>query len=221
VLAKTQTTALPGVSSRLRQRQGRVSVHGVTLLQICSHPASSLEDSAWTTRGWTYQEGYLSRRRLIFTDHQVPFLCNGMHVAESVKRAPFALNCFGNKLFLHVVPSRAQSIQNKRELHKLKWFGPLITEYSARKLPYESDVILASLGIFRALERRGLYHIWGVPYDIGQKHSLRLDWYHQAASERRVGVPTWSWAGWIRSAQVNDIFQDKPQFDVRVRSKYV
>lgn len=206
---------LPGISSRLRQRQGRVVVHGVTLLQIFPHPASVLKDSVWAKRGWTYQEGYLSNRRLIFTDYQVSFLCNGVHIAESVKRAPFALNCFDNKYFLDVVPSRAQS-QNQKNIYRMKGVGGLITEYSARRLTYESDVILALLGIFRVLERRGIYHIWGVPYQPDDGHGLRLDWYQQASSQRRAGFPTWSWTGWTGPVEINDRFKDRPRFDIRI-----
>jgi hypothetical protein len=32
--------------------------------------------SRWATRAWTYQEGYLSKRRLLFTDRQAVFVCD-------------------------------------------------------------------------------------------------------------------------------------------------
>ncbi len=36
------------------------------------------------TRGWTYQEGVLSNRRLVFTEEQVYWECRGMAVCETV-----------------------------------------------------------------------------------------------------------------------------------------
>ncbi|KAL2133083.1 hypothetical protein VTI74DRAFT_2951 [Chaetomium olivicolor] len=51
------------------------------------HASSELARSRcrWATPGGTYQESYLSPRRLIFTDRQVSFLCNTMHRAEGVR----------------------------------------------------------------------------------------------------------------------------------------
>jgi hypothetical protein len=36
--------------------------------------------ASWFERGWTYQEGVLSRRRLMFTENQVCFQCEEMDV---------------------------------------------------------------------------------------------------------------------------------------------
>lgn len=45
--------------------------------------SDSIKQSKWATRGWTYQEGCLSRRRLIFTEKEVLFLCNKLLVKET------------------------------------------------------------------------------------------------------------------------------------------
>jgi hypothetical protein len=216
---ETADYGLPGVSSRFRRSQASLEVHGATILQIFPHPAVVLKKSAWSRRAWTYQEGYLSNKRLIFTDTQLSFLCNGMHIAESVRIAPFALNCFDNIPFLNIMPSQNQiQIQKARRHshHKLKGVSEFISEYSSRQLTYNSDVVLALLGVFRVLERRRVYHIWGVPYEISEEQSLRLDWHHEAPSMRRGGFPTWSWTGWTGSARTNDTPQDWPQFDIDV-----
>ncbi len=52
-------------------------------------PASDRSDnevqrSRWNTRGWTYQEGLLARRRLVFTGSQCYFQCGAMCRVESI-----------------------------------------------------------------------------------------------------------------------------------------
>ncbi|KAK8064971.1 hypothetical protein PG997_011718 [Apiospora hydei] len=41
-------------------------------------PWASINTSRWATRGWTYQEAVLSRRRLVFTQNHVYFECRNM-----------------------------------------------------------------------------------------------------------------------------------------------
>src|SRR3954468_25000254 len=42
-----------------------------------------LSSSTWARRGWTFQEGLLSQRRVFFTRHQVYFSCQFIERAES------------------------------------------------------------------------------------------------------------------------------------------
>ncbi|KAK4223990.1 hypothetical protein QBC38DRAFT_486473, partial [Podospora fimiseda] len=75
---------LPGVSKRHRLWQPRGQIAGATIVRVPEHTTHTLQKSTWSTRGWTYQEGFLSQRRLIFTDHQVSFLCNQMYCCEAI-----------------------------------------------------------------------------------------------------------------------------------------
>ncbi|KAI1848649.1 hypothetical protein JX266_005508 [Neoarthrinium moseri] len=74
---------LPGVDSTARQDQPQVQIGPVKLLEGHRHPSHELLDTPWSTRGWTLQESILSRRRMIFSDTEVTFLCNTIHWAES------------------------------------------------------------------------------------------------------------------------------------------
>src|SRR5690349_12789689 len=85
---------LPGVSTRSRPKQKVATSkqilprrwnRNVTFLQLPAHPAQTIKSSVWATRGWTYQEGILAQRRIIFSDHQVSYLCNQSHWCESMK----------------------------------------------------------------------------------------------------------------------------------------
>ncbi|KAF2688371.1 heterokaryon incompatibility, partial [Lentithecium fluviatile CBS 122367] len=59
---------LPRISHRCRESQSKLALGVLVFVQgISPHPAE-LQTAQWTTRAWTYQEDFLSRRRLVFTD---------------------------------------------------------------------------------------------------------------------------------------------------------
>jgi Heterokaryon incompatibility protein (HET) len=64
--------SLPGFS-RPRVHQPQVSIGEGLYVSPMPDPLWVIRNSCWATRGWTYQEALLSRRRLVFTDHQVYF----------------------------------------------------------------------------------------------------------------------------------------------------
>ena len=69
-VGKDPTLGLAGVSRR-RNCQPRVSVGGHTLVSLFRHPINNVRSSKLASRGWTYQEAVLARRRLFFTEDQV------------------------------------------------------------------------------------------------------------------------------------------------------
>lgn len=73
---------LPGVSSRHRTEQLSVQVTEDIFLLFYEKPRVSFAASKWNTRGWTYQEGLLSKRQLVFTDKMTYFQCYEMHGDE-------------------------------------------------------------------------------------------------------------------------------------------
>ncbi|KAK3378967.1 heterokaryon incompatibility protein-domain-containing protein [Lasiosphaeria ovina] len=76
---------LPGCNGTPRHSQSMAQVRGRLLVSTFPDPSFLLSQSTWATRGWTYQEGILSKRRLVFTEKQVLFDCNGTNLSE--KRA--------------------------------------------------------------------------------------------------------------------------------------
>ncbi|KAM0794925.1 heterokaryon incompatibility protein-domain-containing protein, partial [Usnea florida] len=73
---------LPGVSDTLRRAQPYAVVRGQLLASTMRSSPVAIRSSRWATRGWTYQEAALSRKRLVFTDDQVFFECKGMSCSE-------------------------------------------------------------------------------------------------------------------------------------------
>lgn len=181
---------LPGVGNRARHQQAKVSIpsQGISLLQIFPHTAKKLAESVSASRGWTFQEGYLSRRRLIFTDHQVSFLCNSMYAAESIQKPAAMHNAHSITEFRNIIPSVTS---------RLWTFPGLIREYTMRRLSFGSDAIDAVSGILKTFEDEEIRHFWGVP--LWKKNRFPIDWYHTDPTvtyARRTEFPSWTWAGW-------------------------
>ncbi|KAF2242406.1 HET-domain-containing protein, partial [Trematosphaeria pertusa] len=73
---------LPGVGHTPRISQTCVEINNAQFVSTLPAPHVPIQGSKWFTRGWTFQEGILSRRRLVFTPQQVYFECNGMQACE-------------------------------------------------------------------------------------------------------------------------------------------
>jgi len=201
---------LPGVGKRERRSQGKTNVGSITLLQIFPHTSFTIHSSVWASRGWTYQEGVLSRRRLIFTDDQVSFLCNFMHCSETLNMPPEPQNTMGRETqFVGILP-RTVNIGKKELWGEYREMKGHIMEFSKRRLSYNSDALNAILGIFHSLRSfngNGLNHLWGMPIKFSPSSSdlvIPLHWYHNKPAIRREDFPGWSWTGWDGSVCMTD-----------------
>ncbi|KAM6515524.1 hypothetical protein FSOLCH5_009749 [Fusarium solani] len=86
IAGQASPSGLPGVSSRcprVSQPSVRIKGHAITL--IPPDPAHQIESSAWMTRGWTYQEGLLARRRLFFSETEMSFECCDLLAREAIR----------------------------------------------------------------------------------------------------------------------------------------
>jgi hypothetical protein len=174
------TYGLPGVSNRPRKPQGCVRIGDISLVQVFRDPSASVTSSAWNKRAWTFQEGILSRRKLLFTDRQVSFLCEDMFRVECIS-APQSAGLM-NADITELLPRGLK-----------RWPSILLYKYTMRSLSYDADALNACLGVLKSIDEWN--HIWGVPFAIGS-HKFPLGWYHQKPARRREGFPSWSWAGW-------------------------
>ncbi|KAF2733130.1 HET-domain-containing protein, partial [Polyplosphaeria fusca] len=67
---------LPRVSGPLpNEHSFKIGEH--TFLPL-RNPRAAVSSSKWSTRGWTYQEALLSRRRLVFNEDHMYFQCRAM-----------------------------------------------------------------------------------------------------------------------------------------------
>jgi hypothetical protein len=182
------TYGLPGVGSRPRSLQHHVRIGNTKLVQLM-RPGSDFPKSSWWERAWTYQEAVLSKRKLVFTDHQVFYVCNKMHSAESLHMQATVVNdtislFTSTSLTEMILPTAPRSYES------------YLSAISRRALSHQSDALNACLGILKATNTT---HIWGVPieYDFDSRVlTMDLCWRQDVPSSRRPGFPSWSWAGW-------------------------
>lgn len=202
---------LPGVSKFSRRLQNFVHIQNTTLLELPGGD-HELNFSTWATRGWTYQEGFFSTRRLIFAPSQVLFLCNESFEEESIHRFlqhDESAHMTGTERFRHLIPqfSVDAHISSRQSLLEQ------LAEYSRRDLTYQSDSLNAFHGVLNSYAHnshpfaRTFLHVgWGLFVrklennhpELSEKNELRvyLNWYHEATAARRPNFPTWAWAGW-------------------------
>jgi hypothetical protein len=215
-IGQDPTYGLPGVSLRKRKPQHLTTCSKIGkhfLISTQSWSKEVVETTKWKTRAWTYQEGLLSRRRLVFAEEQMYFECYGMYCYESVH---FPLQTLHRK--------DMQSFKSVFCSEKLIGIFPKgvgttsieivqrIEEYSGLNLTNPSDILRGMLGIFNAFQRSrlGIYHCLGIPILPSITQGVKpiegwtpsmgfffgLFWDLQERSERRNGFPSWSWTGW-------------------------
>ncbi|KAL2072012.1 hypothetical protein VTL71DRAFT_11355 [Oculimacula yallundae] len=176
---------LPGVgkqaSPRSQQAHTKIGQAYLRGLQRIDH---LVLPSSWNSRGWTYQEGILATRRLVFTSSEVYFECQGMSSYESLNLPyrtmhnyrddpnAWPLNPKGDQRLsdcyfattpgrlgarLGLFPLRAGGRPQDLYIH--------IARYSAKNLSYDSDRLRAFLGILNAFEtgKHAVKNIWGIP----------------------------------------------------------
>jgi hypothetical protein len=214
---------LPGVSTRIRKPQAFVNTHGHRL-ECVPDIEQEIQSSRWSTRGWTYQENLLSKRRLVFTRSQTYFQCWNMHCSEAT---PICLE-----------EAHTNSMERfKESIHTLRVFPrkgigktsneieARIQEYLGRDLTWDSDALKAFLGIYQAFRELDypVYNFWGLPIskdrttkridhdpsatgDLGELYNSflsSLGWSMSSCDDasthlltRRDMFPSWTWAAW-------------------------
>lgn len=184
---------LPGVSGVLRKYQPWLHIGGIRFLAF-SDSTDEIRCSKWASRAWTYQEGLLSRRRLVFTQSQVYFQCMESHCWEGLA---FPWKAVQPLKFYQVFPDNGIGT-------KASDIIPRLNEYASRQLSYGSDILNAFLGIFHPYQSKGVLHCWGLPFLVKDENSMAeefmmgLGWNTRVPEivTRRERFPSWSWVGW-------------------------
>lgn len=209
---------LPGVSKR-RQSPPIVRLPHRTLFATLPDPKLLVDTSAWSTRGWTFQEGLLARRRLVFTDQQVYFECGETGDAEAWEE------CHEEDMFRYFDPNRNTPLYPYfalgNEGDASIW--PRIDDYIKLTLgDPQKDILNGILGVLKHYEGlSSMRHIAGLPllqwgwHDKSWVEAFAdaLSWKCDDPGERRASFPTWSWTGWTckgfeENARGNCIFPD-------------
>ncbi|KAK7963919.1 hypothetical protein PG988_010893 [Apiospora saccharicola] len=172
-----ETYGLPGVGRRARAQQPVVKYQDLTVFWHAKDPQTSIASSHWSTRGWTFQEALLSRRRLVFTDDQMYFECRTMNCFESVHCPLDDLHVKNKTKTYEEIRSGMFGRSREHQFGKLnhakacfndslcRYFSN-VEDYSSRTLGYDEDSLNAFNGVLGQFSKEKLSfgHIWGVAY---------------------------------------------------------
>lgn len=202
---ETQQHGLTGVDGKERasSRGSKVKFKNIEITSTLKDPQGVIQASKWYTRGWTFQEGLLSRRRLIFTDDQVYFECNAMNCFESVsgslenlsqKDKSRAATFMRPGLFESHRRRTASAVEGQRvrsveEMDFSALFNSYLIwsqQYSARDLTMDMDSMNAFVGLIHKLEKlpKPILQSWAVPFPDPKHKVDPVDSFAEALSWR-------------------------------------
>ncbi|TAQ87753.1 hypothetical protein B7494_g3928 [Chlorociboria aeruginascens] len=215
---RDQSHGLPGLdpSQKARNRAPSIEkVDGLRLLPALSSLDTAISHSPWLTRAWTYQEGLLSRRCLVFTSDQMYYRCCSDSRCEDVYAEsphPIPVETHPAKVQPGAL-AKSQSLKyvsaerRGRDMTSLANFveyGNLVKGFMERNLTFQSDIINAFSGLLGILNTtfEDCGYFYGLPEGI---LDICLLWMPTSPGSRRITpndrekFPSWSWAGWILS----------------------
>lgn len=217
-LGADSSAGLPGVSHINRSPQPTSYVSDHALASSLPELAEHLRFSSWAQRGWTYQEALLSRRCMIFSKHQVYFVCRHDSASEAVLQPTFS--CLKRKrpvemkaLTAALFAPKEFGLWSRPSLEPP--FFQQVASYAKRSLTFDGD----ALDAFRGLLTRACFRTyWGIPFihcDQCQPHAYcskfspgetdfitGLLWTSDTSSSRREprkslgehsSLASWSW----------------------------
>lgn len=212
------TTGLSGVRPRQKNVQHSIKLGKVQLVGTMD-PIKYISESPWNSRGWTFQEGLLSNRRLIFGPRQVYFQCQAIHCLESIK---YPLESV--PVYAEWGPNFGKVYPTEEIYDGLDAFYQRLSDYLTRSLSYESDTLNAFNGCLKEFETgpesTRLFSFIGLPisFEQGEMTKWLLQVMYIPASlkglQRRTSFLSWSWAGWKSQTEANLLTQSGIQLQL-------
>jgi len=179
IIAASGTDASSGVfgvrgTPQRRKTSMKIGLHE---FNVCRGIRDEIRVSRWNNRGWTYQEGILSRRTLIFTETRVCFECSRGRYIEGHDDS---LEEMSPETYLDAdLGGMSEQSDNASRVFARPYLGATIDEiynrlieYFPRKLSYGSDSLAAFEGVLNAFsiyrdEHSPAKHLYGIPFDHG------------------------------------------------------
>ncbi|RMJ17162.1 hypothetical protein CDV36_003152 [Fusarium kuroshium] len=164
------STGLLGAPGRPRVQQPGALIKGHALVCIPPDPTYHIRSgTTWATRGWTYQEGLVSRRRLFFSKYEMSYECRDMLCREALRLPPAVEQRMPRQGLRFMDPHWMYTRRILPQMHFSRdgaGLFALLEVYSARQLSKPLDTLNAMLGILQLLaqyKHRPVYHVCGVP----------------------------------------------------------
>jgi Heterokaryon incompatibility protein (HET) len=192
-------SGLPGVP-QMHERyltQSMTTIKGAELITVQGSIVGDLSSSTWNSRGWTFQEGSLSGRCLIFLKDQVIFSCGVSVWLEDTHLEPCEDQSLSVLGYLHPRLDVEKLAHQSSEDIFMQQYEPLLGSYLRRHLSKDDDILNAFAGIATALQPYLGDSIAGLP----EKYfTAAMTWRDlRSALSRREGFPSWSWSGWLHT----------------------
>ena len=192
-----------GVSSP-RCEQPRFWTNAGQLFYTFPHISYHLLSSVWLTRGWTYQEAFLSRSCIFFTKDQVYFVCRSTYESEAVEQRFSLSNQYQETLEPTLLGYADYLDVHRRPNDPDLFFCEHINAYTSRSLTLDSDGLNAFEGIIKSGHTKSIWGIVSYYSDLSELgFAVGLAWFGirdppgGGPIRRRVGFPTWSWVSLV------------------------
>ena len=190
-------SGIPGVS---HTHQGRYQILAET--ESMRYTASKLTNLGdviytcdWSQRGWTFQEGVLSGRRLCFDTSGIFLHCKEeiLHdIVETVDTEERVKTLFKGDKLQYV----SLWISPEARAWDFSIYARMVMTYSPRALTFPADAHNAIAGVLSRLTRSmNMSFIGGLP-EGDFFNALLWDYEMVAIWPRRPQFPSWSWLGW-------------------------
>jgi hypothetical protein len=225
----TADQGLPGLrpnSRHVTQPYVQVSDKLAIMRTVAHDRRHVLQYSEWNHRGWTYQERYLSRRCLVFTEKQIYWQCqketwNEENIFEPPRQdgklLKSALACY-------------DEWENTFEITSKDCMNAIVSQYSMRKFTFPRDALDGLSGILQRVQAiTGTLFHWGLPTS---RFDQSLAWYggHKRIKEfRRIVYPdgtvsealflSWTWVSYQGTGCQQEANGPVTRGEVRIRTE--
>ena len=167
--------------------------------------------SMYQSRAWTYQEGRLSQRLLIFTGEQAYWECERCTWCEETHWESGSVDFIHWRAVKGSTPTDVWEDRMERKNYDLTTLKPepprnsyadLIKEYSSRELSHSADILDACTGVLNSIKAKEQSEFI---YGLRKKHFGNDLLFNTLTaipprfpnrSWLEAGFPSWSWASW-------------------------
>ncbi|KAF2871220.1 heterokaryon incompatibility protein-domain-containing protein [Massariosphaeria phaeospora] len=209
-LGAHDNTGLPGISrKRIAFTSFRIRGRSYSVSPDPGLLQKHLEESVWSTRGWTFQEALLSRRCIFFTDEQLFHVCRKSCQSEGISQStPLAdLVLWGSftNIFTMVLDNEV-----RWSTDDILRFYDHAQHYQRRQFTLDTDALPAFKGFLSVAGNQSYYGVLVFDIDYagstgrlqpgplklwGFVHGLvwEVERYLLNGDNLRSTVPSWSW----------------------------
>jgi hypothetical protein len=171
---------LPGVSQPRSWESVDSQIYDVQLQSGINDVEDCITKSKWSHRAWTFQESWLSKRLLFFTDFGL-FYCERDHDQSS--RHTYVVD------HAYYYSDKAYDLVNVS-----KDGGIMLAKYTSKELSFDEDILRACSGVLDRMFKGGTVH--GLPRETFDDSMLWES--NDYESGNRVSTPgalfpSWSW----------------------------